>query len=85
LPPRTANCPRRDPGSQRTADALGQEQLLDVAARLAIGPGAGAETLVRAIVEDVGTIFPKIAATVRGQSLPFTSARWTPFNPGAGG
>jgi hypothetical protein len=69
------------PASGRTAAALTQEQLLDVAAALAIGPGAKAEALVRAIFEDLGGIAPKIAATVRTASLPFASQRWTPFAP----
>jgi hypothetical protein len=69
------------PASGRTADALTQEQLLDAAAALAIGPGATAETLVRAIFEDMGQIGPRIAATVWRASLPFASERWTTFSP----
>jgi hypothetical protein len=67
------------PASGRTAEALTQEQLLDAAAALAIGPGAGAEALVRAIFEDLGEVGPKFAGTVRKASLPFASDRWTPF------
>jgi hypothetical protein len=69
------------PASGRTAEALTQEQLLDAAAALAIGPEASAEMLVRAIFEDMGEIGPKIAATVRKASMPFVSERWTPFSP----
>lgn len=69
------------PAAGRTADALTQEQLLDAAAALAIGPEATAETLVRAIFEDMSQIGPKIAATVWKTSLPFASERWTPFSP----
>jgi hypothetical protein len=69
------------PAGGRTAEALTQEQLLDAAAALAIGPEAKAEALVRAIFEDLGQIAPKIAATVRTASLPFASERWTPFAP----
>ena len=65
----------------RTAESLTQEQLLDAAAALALGPEAKAETLVRAIFEDMGAIAPKIAATVNRASLPFASERWTPFRP----
>jgi len=65
----------------RTAHTLTQEQLLDAAAVHAIGPEADAETLVRAIFEDLGEIGPKIAATVRKASMPFASDRWIPFNP----
>ncbi len=67
------------PASGRTASALTQEQLLDAVAALAIGPGASAEMLVRAIFEDLGRIAPKIAATAWKSSLPFASERWTPF------
>lgn len=69
------------PASGRTAEALTQEQLLDAAAALAIGPEADAETLVRAIFEGMGEIEPKLAATVRKASMPFASERWTPLNP----
>jgi hypothetical protein len=63
----------------RTVEALTQERLLDDAAALALGPEAGAETLVRAIFEDTAAVAPKIAATVNRASLPFASERWTPF------
>jgi hypothetical protein len=69
------------PAKGRTAEALTQEQLLDAAAVLAIGPEANAELLVRAIFEDMGSISLKIAATVRKASMPFSSERWTPFSP----
>jgi hypothetical protein len=67
------------PASGRSARALTQEQLLDAAAGLAIGPDANAEILVRAIFEEIGEIAPKIVATVRRASVPFESDRWTPF------
>jgi hypothetical protein len=67
----------------RTAKALTQEQVLDAAAALAIGPEAKAETLVRAIFEDLIEANRKIAATVHKASLPFDSERWTPFDPAA--
>jgi hypothetical protein len=69
------------PASGRAAEALSQEQLLDAAAVLALGKDANAETLVRAIFEDMSQIAPKIAATVHRASLPFASERWTPFSP----
>jgi len=68
------------PATGRTAEALSQEQLLDAAAVLAIGPEAKAEALVRAIFEDMSQIAPKIAATVHKASLPFASEAWTPFS-----
>jgi hypothetical protein len=69
------------PASGRTAESLTQEQLLDAAAVLSIGPEANAEMLVRAIFEDMSEIGPKIAATVRKASRPFASERWIPFSP----
>jgi hypothetical protein len=69
------------PASGRTAAALTQEQILDAAAELAIGPGASAETLVRAIFDDMSKVIPKIAATVRKASMPFAFERWTLFSP----
>lgn len=66
--------------SGRSAEALTQEQLLDAAAALALGPAARAETLVRAIFEDLARTNEKIAATVRKASLPFESELWTPWS-----
>ncbi len=68
----------------RTVESLTQQQLLDAAAKLALGPEAEAEMLVRETFEDMAAIAPKIAATVHGASLPFSSERWTPFSPRAG-
>lgn len=70
------------PAAGRTAPELTQEQLLDAAAALAIGPGARAEALVRAILEDTGRVVPRIVATVHKTAAPFSSNRWTPF-PGS--
>jgi hypothetical protein len=67
------------PAAGRSATELSQEQLLDAAARLAIGPGADAETLIRAIFEETAEVVPKIVATVHRAALPFSSERWTPF------
>jgi hypothetical protein len=69
------------PATGRSAAELSQEQLLDAAARLAIGPGADAETLIRAIFEETAAVVPKIVATVHRAALPFSSERWTPFDP----
>jgi hypothetical protein len=71
------------PAGGRRARALTQEQALDAAAALAIGPGAPAEALVRAIFEDFGVVLPKLAETVNRRSRPFDSERWTPFSPRA--
>jgi hypothetical protein len=69
------------PADGRAAPALTQEELLDAAAAMALGAGADAEALVRAIYEDLGGILPRVAATVRPASQPFESERWTPFVP----
>lgn len=69
------------PATGRTAEALTQEQLLDAVAALALGPGADAETLVRAIYEEMGEVGVKVAATVHRESVPFASEHWTPFSP----
>jgi hypothetical protein len=81
-----AFCPRGEPvalaaipATGRSAAELSQEQLLDAAAELAIGPDADAETLIRAIFEDSAEIVPRIVATVHKAALPFSSERWTPF------
>ncbi len=67
------------PADSRTARALSQEEMLDAAAALALGPGADAEALVRAVYEEIEALLPKLIATVRNASLPFESERWTPF------
>jgi hypothetical protein len=67
------------PASGRSAPELSQGQLLDLAAQLAIGPEARAETLIRAIFEDPGQVLPRLAKTVNRAALPFSSERWTPL------
>jgi len=67
------------PARERTAPELSQEELLTAAARLALGPGADAATLIRAVIEDPGALLPKLAATVHLAALQFRSERWTPF------
>jgi hypothetical protein len=67
------------PATRRTAPERTEEQLLDAAAVLALGPEASAETLVRAIFEDPAETVTRIAATVHRAALPFASERWTPF------
>ncbi len=69
------------PATGRTAEAHTQEQLMDTVAALALGPGADAETLVRAIYEETSEVGLKVAATVHRESVPFASERWTPFSP----
>jgi hypothetical protein len=72
------------PAEGRTARALTQEQLLDAAAALALGPGARAETLVRAVFDDFAGLAPRIAETLHRAGRPFASERWTPYASPAG-
>ena len=65
------------PARRRNAVALGQQELLGVAAALALGPGSSPEDLVRACCEDMGALAARLAETVWGQSLPFESPHWT--------
>jgi hypothetical protein len=67
------------PAEGRTARALTQEQALDYAAALALGDGARAETLVRAIFENFAALTAKAAPTLHRAGRPFASERWTPF------
>ncbi|HEX7290883.1 MAG TPA: hypothetical protein VF250_07100 [Conexibacter sp.] len=67
------------PAEARTATALTQEQALERAATLALGDGANAETLVRAIFDDFAAVTAKAAATLHPAGQPFASERWTPF------
>lgn len=67
----------------RRARAYTQRQLLDHAAALALGPGADAETLLRALCADLPSLLPKVAATVRREAEPLRSERWVPFEPEA--
>jgi hypothetical protein len=69
------------PATGRSARALTQEQALDAAAVLALGPEAGAEALVRAIFEDFAGLVPRLVETVNRESLPFAAEGWTPFAP----
>ena len=67
------------PASGRRAAEATQAELLDRAAALALGPGAGGWDLVRAIHEDPAATAPRIAATVWRAGLPFEAAGWRPF------
>jgi len=72
------------PADGRTAVALTQRQALDRAAAQALGDGASAETLVRAIFDDLPAVAARAATTLHRTARPFASERWTPFT-GAGG
>jgi hypothetical protein len=67
------------PARGRTALALTQEELLGVAAALALGPGSTPEDLVRACCEDMGRLATHMADTVWSRTRPFESAAWTPY------
>jgi hypothetical protein len=69
------------PARDRSARAYTQRELLDHAAELALGEGADAEGLLRAICEELPALLPKVAATVRQQGRPLESERWVPFQP----
>ncbi len=62
----------------RTARALSQRELLDFAARMAIGPNAEAEDLVQAIYEDTASVIERLSETVSIASRQL-QASWTPF------
>ncbi len=66
------------PAENRTATALTQQELLDVAARMVIGPDAEAKDLVRAIFEDMADVTERALETVRPSSQQLQSS-WTPF------
>jgi hypothetical protein len=70
------------PATDRTATAMTQEQLLEVAAHMVIGPDARAEDLVRAIYEDMAGTTEGASETVWRSSMQLQSS-WTPY-PAAG-
>jgi hypothetical protein len=67
------------PATGRTAIPLSQEEMLGAAAAVALGPGATAEDLVRAIFEDPHRLAPKLTGTLHKETLFFTSERWSPY------
>jgi hypothetical protein len=66
------------PAKNRSATALTQEQLLDVAAQMVIGSEARAEDLVRTIFEDMPGVTERASETVWPSSQQLRSS-WTPF------
>lgn len=67
------------PARGRTALALSQEELLGVAAALALGPGSTPEDLVRACCVDMGALVERLAEHVWSRSRPFESPGWTAY------
>jgi hypothetical protein len=70
------------PARARGSRALSEEQMLDAAAAMALGPEARAEALVRAIFEDPAALASRLVETVNRASQPFLSDLWTPFGGG---
>ncbi len=68
------------PAEDRIAPARTQEELLTMAARLALGDEATAEDLVRAVFTDLGGIVPKLRDHVRPLAQAFVADGWTPFS-----
>jgi hypothetical protein len=67
------------PAEDRTVPALGQVELLELAAELTYGPGVSAEELVRRAFEQPERTGPEVTRIMRSNSIPFESDRWTPF------
>ena len=67
------------PARGRTAAELTQEQLLDLAAGLVLGPGARAEALVRAVFEDVAAVFARARDTLWPLGRPLAPSDWAPL------
>jgi hypothetical protein len=67
------------PATGRTAPALTQEQLLDVAAGLAIGPDALAADLVRAAFEDMAGLLERAEAALWPCARALPPDQWTPY------
>lgn len=79
-------CPRGDPvalaavpARGRRVPALTQAELLTTAARLTLGPEAGAEDWIRAVVERPAELFARLPTTLHRAARPFHSERWAPF------
>ena len=70
------------PAAGRTAPALRQEELLDRAARLGLGEGAEAATLVRAVFEDMGAFSARAGAALQAAGRPLVSPAWTAWPAG---
>ena len=65
------------PAKNRGSAALTQTEILDAAARLAIGESASARDLVKASFENPAAFMAERYARFRAASVPFESERWT--------
>lgn len=64
------------PAEGRRAAALSQADLLDRAAAVVLGDGAGAEALVRTVLEDWGGVAPRVAAMLWRTGVRFDIPDW---------
>lgn len=69
------------PAQDRSAPALSQVELLDLAARIAMGDGAGGEEMVRAIFEDLAGFAAGSGSRLRELAQPFAPAHYTVYAP----
>jgi hypothetical protein len=70
------------PATGRRAPALTQEELLERAARLILGPDRSGEDLVRAIFEDFAAVIARAAETMWPLGRQLDPALWTPYPAG---
>jgi hypothetical protein len=67
------------PAAGRTGPAWTQEELLDEAARRILSPDATAADLVRAVYEDIGTVFQGVVERLWPSGRPLPAELWTPY------
>ena len=72
------------PARNRRSTALTQTEILDAAARMTIGEGAGARDLIKAAFEEPAAFMADHLATFQAASAPFESEHWAQM-PVAGG
>ena len=65
------------PAKNRRSATLTQTEILDAAARMAIGEGACARDLVKASYENPAAFMAEHYASFRAASVPFESEHWT--------
>ena len=67
------------PAKNRHFVALTQTEILDAAARMAIGEGACARDLIKASYQDPATFMADLHESFRAASAPFESEHWVPM------
>jgi hypothetical protein len=65
------------PAKNRRAAGLTQTEILDAAARMAIGEGASARDLIKAAYENPAAFMADLYPRFRAASVPFESEHWT--------